>query len=85
MEGYTEYNYERGNANNPERVYPEGHSFAGSQKYLSREIGETFPTKDFRVKCDGTNLCVLVKNEDDFSPAEKITLDQVISDHKNNA
>lgn len=83
MEGYTVYEYARGNVNNPDRVYPVGHAKEGNQKHLAKDVEEAFPGKDFLVRCDGTMLCILAK--DGLSAAEKITLDQVVTDHKNNA
>jgi len=84
MEGYVDYSYDRGNVNNPDRVFPAEHAFAGKQKYLSKDIEEAFPAKAFIVRCDDKSLCVFVKNEHELTDTEKLILDKVILDHKNN-
>lgn len=79
----TEYEYERGNVNNPDRTYPEGHAFEGHQKFLAKDIEESLPGKEFKVRCDGTSLIVCFMEA--LSSGDKTTLDQAIADHKNNA
>lgn len=57
---------------------------SGNQIWLAREIESVFPTKKFIVRCNGTVLTILVLDTDDFSTSEKTTLDQIVSDHRNN-
>ena len=83
---YVTYEYTRTmlsnnqyNINNTERVDGEG-----NQIYLSKEIESEFPSKKFLVRCNDTNLKILVEEADDFSAEEKTALDQIIQDHKDN-
>jgi len=91
MEGYTRHDFSRDGLDivRSDRVYPEeatvnGESIAGRVKCLSKDIEESFVGKNFKVRCNGTNLYIFVKDEDNFTSEELTTLTRVIDDYKNN-
>ena len=52
--------------------------------HIAKEIESTFPGKKFMVICNENQLFILVDEEDDFSTSEKLTLDQIVYEHRNN-
>jgi len=83
------YNFERGNVNNPARVYVSDDALVlaeirqeGDQKFLAKDIEENLPNRKFKVICNGDSLLVCFLEE--LTAGEQTTLTTTIQNHKDN-